>query len=56
MAGQVRGVEIINSMNRVGLLEKMTLEQRLKGSEAVSHVDIKRKRVPSKCQSHMYGP
>lgn len=56
MVEGVRGVEIINCMNCVGLLQKMTLEQRLKGDETVSHVDIKRKRVPSKCQSHMYGP
>ena len=32
----MRGVEIINCVNCVGLLEKMTLEQRLKGGETVA--------------------
>ena len=43
-----RGIAIVNYINRVGLLEKVTLEQRLKGGDAVSCVAIKGKRIPDK--------
>lgn len=49
--GWKRGIEIINCVNCVAFLEKVTPEQRLKGGEAVSHVDIRRKKVSGKCQS-----
>lgn len=41
-----QGRDIIVSINVVGLLEKVTREQRLKGSEVVSCVAFKDESVP----------
>lgn len=47
-----RGIALTNtSISRVGLLEKATLEQRLKGGEVASLADVKGKRVPDRAQS-----
>lgn len=50
--GTGRGIALTNtSISRVGLLEKATLEQRLKGGEVASPVDVKGKRAPDRAQS-----
>lgn len=34
-----RGVSVLNSVVRIGFIEKMTVKQRLEGNERVTHQD-----------------
>ena len=50
-----RQVGILNRMVRVGLIEKVMADARIKGSDGVGNVDIWRKSIPGRGKTQPKG-